>query len=282
MASRHGADTAGKLMSNRFAAPLGWSPDCPDPFSADGGYDCWSCFEIVEELDSTFKHGKASSGLFHMRFGPNVDRLEGHLADFLRYEPAHGRRVIVACSDADDLVRRALAAHPDGGYFSRRELKWLVHSTDLDAWRMIQNCGELRSFDRLRREGHDTAALGMTEIEEPDDYAEYVMFGCPGHIGPEHVVASRKRGEIFTHEDVPYTPGVRLYFDGHRIIDDGLAVYDGVHIVKVHDHLPLEPYLMLAVTAVSLGPGARMAEWTPRTFTEAADGEFGRICMPLM
>ena len=262
--------------SFHIASP-GWTAQSPNPFSPDGGYDGWSCFEIVEDLNSMFKHSKAENGLFHMRFGPKVERLDARLAAFLRYEPTQGRSVIIACpvhTDADELVSLALREHPEGGFFTREELRWLVHSTDLDAWRMIRECGELRSLGRLQREGWQIAALGMTMLKEPDDYAEYVMFGCPGRIGPEHVVASRKRGEIFTYEDVPYTPGVRLYFDGDRIIDDGLAVYDGVHILKVHDHIPLEPYLVRAVTAATVDSESRVSEWTPRTFLGAADAYF--------
>lgn len=261
-----------------YIAPLGWTPLSPNPFSDDGAYDGWSCFQIEDDLDWNFAHGKAASGMFHMRFGRNVDKMKARLADFLRYEPRHGRRVIVACPadiNAESLVEQALAEHPEGSFLTREESRWLVHSTDLAAWESIRGCGELRSLARLGREGYNVLALGVTELGEPSDYAEYVMLGLPGMPGPENVVASRRLGTIFTEENTPYTPGVRLYFDGHRIIDDGLAVWDGVHLIKVRDHLPLKPYLVMAVSAATVDPESQVSEWTPRAFLEAADAYFG-------
>ncbi|MCE5324162.1 hypothetical protein LLG46_12725 [bacterium] len=260
-----------------YIAPPGWTADSPNPFSQDGSYEGWSCFQIENDLDQKFVHGKAKSGLFHMRFGPNVDKIEERLADFLRYEPQHGRQVIMACPDdidVDALVERVLMQHSEGSYLTPEESRWLVHSTDLQAWESIKKCGELRSLARLNRDGENVLALGIMELGEPSDYAEYVMLGVPGYIGPENVVASRKVGKIFTQEDTPYTPGARLYFDGRRIIEDGLAVYDGVHPMKVHDHLPLEPYLVLAVTTETVDPESKVAEWTPRKFLDAADFYF--------
>lgn len=258
-------------------APPNWTTDTPNPFSPDGSYNGWSCFQIENDLDQKFMHGKAKSGLFHMRFGRNVEKMEARLADFLRYEPRHGRRVIMACPDdidVDALVERVLAEHPEGSFLTHDESRWLVHSTDLQAWKNIKKCGELRSLARLNQEGGNVLALGIMELGEPSDYAEYVMLGVPGYIGPENVVASRNVGKIFTQEDTPYTPGARLYFDGHRIIEDGLAVYDGTHPIKVRARLPLEPYLVLAVTAETVDPESKVSEWTPRTFLNAADAYF--------
>lgn len=270
------------MKPNHYIAPPNWSADSPNPFSDDGGYEGWSCFQIENDLGSKFMHGTAASGLFHLRFGPEVGKLDVQLADFLRYEPRHGRRVILACSvdiDAEALVERAMLDHPDGSFLTREESRCLVHSTDLAAWESIRKSGELRSFAYLRREGREPLALGMLELREPSDYAEYVMFGLPGTISPENVVASRKLGKIFTEENTPYTPGVRLYFDGHRIIDDGLAVWDGVHLIKVRDRLPLKPYLVAAVTAATVDPESQVREWTPRTFLDAADAHFQGIAL---
>ncbi len=222
-------------------------------------------------------HGSTNDSLFHVRIGPSERRLEARLAAFLHYEHKHGRRVIVAVCDNTDagaLVERALAEHPSGTFLAAEESEWLVHSTDLAAWAHIQDCGELRSLSLLQRENREPLALGLSELSEPQDYADYVMLSLLGMIGPENVVASRAFGRVFTEENTAYTPGVRLYFDGHRIIDDGLAVWDGVHLIKVRDHLPLEPYLLAAMTAETLDPQSLVDQWTPRSFMEAADARF--------
>lgn len=260
-----------------YKAPADWTADSPNPFTQNGSYDGWSCFQVENDLDTKFMHGKGEKGLFHMRFGPNVDRMEARLADFLRYEFQYGRRVILAFPDGvdiDQLVKRVMAEHSQGGFFTHEELRWLVHSTDLAAWEKIRSCGELRSLARLNREGNKIIPIGLMELGEPDDYAEHVMLGQPGSTGPENVVASRAIGKIFTEENMPYTPGVRLYFNGYKIIDDGLAVYDGIHQIKVYDHLPLKPYLIAAVTADKVDPDSKVTEWTPRSFLDAADSYF--------
>lgn len=116
--------------------------------------------------------------------------------------------------------------------------------------------------------------MGFTEFGEPADYAEYMMFGSPDGIGPEIVVNCLLQGKFVYDENAPYTPGVRLYFDGHAIIRDGLAVRDGVHCLKVHNHLPLRPYLLAAVTAEALAAAGQSGPWTPRTFLKAANAWF--------
>jgi hypothetical protein len=73
-----------------------------------------------------------------------------------------------------------------------------------------------------------------------------------------------------TDENATYEPGVRLYFDNHRIIEDGLGVRDGLHLMKVHRRLPLEPYLLAAVRAADLDP-VREGGWTLRSFVARAN-----------
>jgi hypothetical protein len=200
--------------------------------------------------------------------------METRLADFLKYETDHGRRVIVSFPpdmDADALVRRALEDTPDRSAVRPDDPRWWVHSTSVENWEKIRTCGELRSHERLRREGLSRAAVGLFVFGEPADYAEYVMLGLTTGIGPEHVVSSQQKGYLITEEDTLYTPGVRLYFDGHRIIRDSLAVSDGLHVLKVHDHLPLEPYLVAAIGVSDVDPAGEVNVWTPRTFLNRAN-----------
>jgi hypothetical protein len=144
----------------------------------------------------------------------------------------------------------------------------------LEAWAKIKEDGELRSVALLRSNGVNFGGIGLRAFGEPEDYAEYVMLTGIDGIGPEHVVASWKRGCVFTEENTPYQPGARLYFDGHRMIQDDIVISDGLHTFKVHDRLPLEPYLVTAVTAVDVDPYGEMAEWTPRSFLDRANEYF--------
>lgn len=260
-------------------APQGWTPNEPNPFADNGSYAGWSCFEIIDNLNN-FRHGCLDNGLFLMKFDRILEKLEIRLADFLRYETKHNRQVIIAAPinmDIDSFVSNALETYPPGSFLTQEESRWLVHSTSLESWKEICRCGYLKSLANLRLLSKNVIGLGIEELKEPEDYAEYIMLGNFDGIGCEHVVASHSRREIFTEENTPYIPGVRLYFDGHQIIRDGLAEWDGIHILKIRNKLALEPYLMMAIGSNDIAPENQRNIWTPRTFLEAANEQFLRI-----
>jgi len=232
---------------------------------------------MLDADDHIIINGTGDNGLYCFLAGRKVQNLETKLADFLKYENAHGRKVILSFPPdlaADEFVGRALQQVPDATRIRPDDPRWLVHSTSVQAWERIKACGELRSLARLRGEGIDARGVGPSEFREPDDYAEYVMFSRHDHIAAEHVVASQAAGRVITEEDTPYQPGVRLYFDAHRIILDGLAVRDGLHVLKVHDHLPLDPYLVMAIGMQDVDPGGEIPVWTPKTFLDRANEWF--------
>jgi len=119
--------------------------------------------------------------------------------------------------------------------------------------------------------------LGGAWLGEPADYADYIILATAGAMAPEFVVASRNANRLLTEPDTPYTPGARLFFDGPRLIRDGLIVRDGLHGAKVHDHLPLDPYLVAAVTPANLDPRGEITSWTPKSFCLAALEHFSDI-----
>ena len=102
------------------------------------------------------------------------------------------------------------------------------------------------------------------------------MFGALDDTGPERVLASQAAGRFVTDDDAVYEPGVRLYFDNYRIITDGLAIRDGLHITKVRNLLPLAPYLIDAVGVDDVDPVAGVRAWSLRAFVESADGAVRR------
>lgn len=264
-------------VSYHKASP-GWDADQPNPFTSDGAYGArWSAFEICDRDDDRRIYGRSSSGLFCHTLGRRVENLETRLADFLRYENAHGRNVIVACPDdmdIDSLVANALENTPAGAIIRENDSRWVVHSATLETWQSIRESGCLKSFARLKAEGVPAHGIGFREFGEPDDFAEYVMLCEFNGIGCENVVASQAKGRVFTEEHTPYAPGVRLYFDAHKIITAGLAVRDGVHTLKVYNQLPLQPYLVAVATAADIDPQGIAKTWTPRLFLEQANAWF--------
>jgi hypothetical protein len=261
-----------------FIAPAGWSFHDPNPFCADGGYGPdWICFQVLDRRGTTFFTGTGEGGLFALRAERGCPKLLARVADFLRYEGRYGRKIILAAPEDIDmraLVAEALAATPPWHVVREDDPRWLVHATDIEAWAAIRAVGELRSLARLRREGHRLPGVGLRDLGEPPDYAEYVMLGDAFHIGSELVVLSQQKGRLVAAEDVPYRPGVRLYIDAHRLITDGLDVRDGAHLLKVHDHLPLSPYVRLCIGTADVDPHGQVHEWTPRRFFGAANELF--------
>jgi hypothetical protein len=98
-----------------------------------------------------------------------------------------------------------------------------------------------------------------------------LMFGDVNSTASEMVLASVAKGRFLMDEDAEYQPGVRLYFDNHLLIADGLGVRDGLHLVKVRTSLPLEPYLLAAVTIEDVDPEGKVEGWTLRKFVEASN-----------
>ena len=257
-------------------APTGWKPSDPNPFSDEGAYGpVWSCF-CIDGVDCRVNFcGGSKTGPFTFRLGADCPGLGRSLADFLRYEAQHGRQVILSCPermDADALVSQALRDTPQAAIVRPDDPRWVVHSTTIDAWASIQADGCVKSLAALQGEGNRISGLGRDELGEPPDYADYIVLGRVDEVNAEHVVSSRQKGHIVTDPDLPYRPGVRLYFDNHRIIEAAVAVRDGLHSTKVRRELPLSPYMMASVSATELPDQT----WTPRTFWQAANDLFYR------
>jgi hypothetical protein len=75
-------------------------------------------------------------------------------------------------------------------------------------------------------------------------------------------------------DDKAYDPGVRIYLDNHRIINDGLATRDGIHTMKVRLALPLSRCMVSVVKFSDLELPEAAGFWTPRSFTVSADRLF--------
>lgn len=263
-----------------FVAPAGWTPEHANPFSAEGDYGTgWSCFQVSAADDDVVRNGRRPSGLYVATCGRQTPRLAERLGDFLRYESDQGRKVIVDCletADAEVFIREALAQTAQTTTIRPDDPRWVVHSTTREAWAAIEECGELRCAALLAAADAMPSVLGELLLGDPPDYAQHVALGTVDAIGPEFVVACRQAGTMLPDPDTEYEPGVRLYFDAHRIIRDGLAVRDGLHTLKVRGRLTLQPYLVAAVAAEDLPPLSTDQRWTTSLFLERANREFHR------
>jgi hypothetical protein len=214
-------------------------------------------------------------GHYCMIVNPNADDFAQHVADFIRYEHAHGRKVRFRPRTFN--ATKLLQCTPETGNAIRpNDPRFAIHSTTLAAYANILRDGCLKSTTQLRKDGTNQHAIGFLPLGEPPDYLDYVMLAPldDNGSGPEIVVNSHLRGEICMDPHVPYQPQARLYFDAHRIIADGFAVRDGAHVLKVHGQLPLEGYWLQTVLASDIPLPAGNEHWTPALFGAAANTFF--------
>ncbi len=261
-----------------FKAPNGWSHDDKNPFTKDGSYgQKWTSFCIIDKSGDRVFVGRGTNGLYSYRLSRDVKDIKYKLADFLRYENVHGRNVILSFPSDIDMkafINKSISKTPETAVIRKNDPKWVVHSTSLETWKQIQKNGELRSLSRLIKEGKNVKTVGFRFLGEPSEYADYVMLGSIYNMGTEMVTSSNMKGYICLDENMPYEPGVRLYFDNHAIIRSNLGVRDGEHILKVHDHLPLKPFLLTAVGINDVDSERKVKEWTPKKFLEASNKIF--------
>ncbi len=260
-----------------LVAPPGWIPEDPNPFSEDGEYGGgWTCFCVRGDGGPTW-YGAEANGLFVFRAAQELGDLSARIADFLRYENSYGRVPILSLPEAIDgrmVAERALSETPLPGKLRASDPRWVVHSTSAEARERIRADGALRAATDLAEDGIAVESLGFTQLGEPREYADYVVLGRLDSHAAEVVVASRQAGTIRDDPDLPYEPGVRIYFDNHAIIGAGLGVRDGIHTLKVHSRLPLEPYSRDSVSASNLEESGLRSPWTPRLFLREANGAF--------
>lgn len=255
-----------------YIADSDWRPSLPNPFTENGAYgETWSSF-IYDDSIPYFSNVYPGTRVYILRFSPVADIEYLRLFDFLRYELSYGRNVILKfCGGMN--AREILNRFEQVEYIVNRRTadgEVLVHSTTLSAWEQIQRDGALLSPNLLKKKGKPICEIGLTPMLEPKDYSDYVMLDVPDGCG-ELVVNSRNLGTVCTDPNVPYTPGVRLYFDVEKLFEDGLVTRDGLHPVKIKDKLPLDGYLLSAVRAEDFPGDLR---WTPTLFTEKANELF--------
>lgn len=245
-------------------------PSDKNPFSKDSEYgEKWSAF-IYDEDAKYYTQVEKNVKVYTIRVSIKRDKNYERLTDFVSYETKYNRNIIIK---ADIEVRRIidkLLSKSSNNVIRETDSRWLVHSTTKASWESIKNSKFLYSPSELRKRGIMICEIGLKYYLEPIDYSDYIMLDILDGCG-ELVVNSRQLGYVCTDGSVLYKPGVRLYFDAHRIIEDGLGIRDGLHILKVKKELPLERYLISVVEKDLIEP---KEIWTPTTYTEEANNYF--------
>lgn len=253
-------------MANIYLAPKGYHKDDPNPFTPDGTYGhMWTILVIDEKTKYELFQGKTKYGCYAVIMSPHHEHFHHLFADFIQYETAHGRNILLSSEKEQSLD---FTSHYQEAIVRPSDAPLLVHSTMLTTYAKITNDGCLKSVTRLRKEGFPIHPIGLAPLAEPQDYLDYVMFAAKG-LAPEFVISVRLTGKITCDPDELYTPQARMYFDGHKLVKDGLVTRNlGI---KVYDHVPLDKYLLCVVTANDLTLPEGQAGWTPSLFSKMAD-----------
>lgn len=241
------------------------------PIIRENHGESWIIVMLTDATEYEKFCGNANGGVYTVKISRKCADWPMAIGDFLEFHQE--KNILAVLSERElNIVRKIHKGHSCRDTFLREgEPKVLVHSTSLEAWEEIQRDGRLKCWNRLHREGRlcEETPIGKC-LGDPKDFSDYIMFSA-GYISGEIVVCSRQSGRIVMDENANYQTGVRLYFDCEKIAKEGRLVRDGIHL-KVREELPLEPYLLCALTWKEAGLPQRCA--TPRIFTSTANRVF--------
>lgn len=242
-----------------------WLPSDKNPFSKDGEYgEKWSAF-IYDEAARYYTQIEKNTKVYTIRVSTIIDKDYDRLIDFVSYETKYNRNIILKADiEVRHIIDNLLSKLSNKNMIRETDPRWIVHSTTTASWEEIKKSKFLYSPTELRKRGVMINEIGLKYYLEPKDYSDYIMLDILNGCG-EIAVNSRQLGYVCTDGSVLYKPGVRLYFDAHKIIKDGLAVRDGLHILKVENQLSLEKYLKMVVTEEM---ALEEMNWTPTIYTE--------------
>jgi len=233
-----------------------------------------------------FPHGRPD-GQWHYRHavrqeGPtDLDRQA--VADFLDYEEANGRTVVVVAdpslSDWREWGRPALRPVPGSCptqccshvYAEGCGARLLCHGTPARTLADILNQGVLYSSTTLtERTAEDLAC--SSSWGEPPDYFDYVMLANGRCVAPEAVALSRLMARDLVPADLGpgYPPAARLYFTWDTLAALPDVCFDGVHPIKVRNELPLDETLVAVVVPEGTDVELLPSEFADRVIRVAA------------
>jgi hypothetical protein len=253
-------------------APQNWCLNDPNPFTGAIFDDAWRGIFLNDIDDDQFWNGTSNTGLFSVSFNRQVPNLSQRLYDYLSYETVAGNNIIIGSHYVADLethISKRLATAQTGPGRHDNDAAHVVHSTSRQSWESIQKYMSLKSPNQLRREAIPCEAIGKKLLGDPPDFLDYIHLAPYATMHTEYVVLSRERGRMSCEANGTYTPGVRIYLDNFRMIDDGLIVRDGLHSAKVRDRIDLATYMVDFVTGYTVH-----RQWTPRGFADYATKVF--------
>lgn len=147
----------------------------------------------------------------------------------------------------------------------------LIHSTTLENWEKIVNDNsKLYSWNYLKETNkvNEDKPIGSL-LGDPEEYSDFIMLGGADNIGGEYVVMSKQAGFIKCNDDEEYQPGVRIYLNANKLLEENKLLRDGVHY-KVYKSIDLDKYMIDVVKSTEFGNRV----FTPKEFINASNHLF--------
>jgi hypothetical protein len=260
--------------SKYLIAPKNWTPEQANPFSDKGDYEHYSVLFLASEEDGKFSYDRIGSGAFVFTLHRFVENMDQRIFDFIEYENLFGRRVLLGTNYDLDIKKYIKRLHCETQRYKVRKSDpaVLVHSTTTHSWQSIMQDMTLKSVRMLTEADITYESVGFHADQEPEEYKDFVMFGGLGAM-PEFMFQAQQYGRIVSGVNEIYDPGIRLYLDGHKMIQDKIIYRDGIHQIKVKGSLELRDYLLFNYTVED---NSSAKKWTPKTFADECDKWFHR------
>ena len=247
-----------------------------NPITGDTYDESWVILMLTDSSEYEKMTGNRNGCAYTIKVSRNkCNDWEMAIGDFIGFCESNGKNAILVMTNTE--LTTALKVYKGHTYnetlLRDNEPTVFVHSTPMNNWEMIKQDGMLKSWSRLKKEKivDEEQPIG-SRLGDPIDFSDYIMFG--GGVTGEIVVNSKQLGTIEMDINANYLTGARLYFDGVKMAQDGLIIRDGCHL-KVKDTLPLNPYLICALTWEDVGLESQVS--TPKIFAEKCDSRFASI-----
>lgn len=253
-------------MRQVFIAPCNYTMNDANPFTRDGSYDrSWTILTIDNNVKGMLLQQRSRHGCYAVSMTPGYAFFNELFADFIQYETDHDRKIILV---SESKLSLNFKTHYKEASIRPSDSRFLIHSTTLSNYEKILLDGLLKSPNQLKIESFSIQPIGLEPLGEPNDYLDHVMF-ANGGVAPELVVNSRLCGGVSYDPHVPYMPQARLYFDGYKMVLNGLIVRNVASMV--FGSVSLKSYLVKTVTSGDLTLPDGDSYWTPLSFSKAAD-----------
>jgi hypothetical protein len=195
------------------------------------------------------------------------------VCDFIKYNFTRNLETIIISSNEDLYEALTTQEYCEETENKLRfyEPKVLIHSTTIENWeKIVIDNSTLYSWNHLKETNriNEEKPIGNL-LGDPEEYSDFIMLGSDDNIGGEYVVMSKQAGCIKCNDDDEYKPGVRIYLNAEKLIEDKKLLRDGVHY-KVHKSIDLKKYMIDVVKSSEFGD--RM--FTPLEFVKLSNHRF--------